>query len=144
MKKIFLLTIGLCWLTAACELETSDNGDLDGFWQLSAVDTLSTGHATDTRASGTYWAFQGPLLQMRDTVAAHPDLIFNFLHTGDSLLLQSPYFLIRDSGDVRIKELGDLSTFGITRTEERFKVVELNGDNMQLQSTQLRLHFRKY
>ena len=27
----------------SCEIETSENGDLDGYWHLEQVDTLATG-----------------------------------------------------------------------------------------------------
>ena len=41
MKRlIFVLTI--CMALVACDIETSGNGDLDGFWQLRQVDTLAT------------------------------------------------------------------------------------------------------
>ena len=31
----------------SCEIETSHNGDLDGFWHLTGVDTLATGGKRD-------------------------------------------------------------------------------------------------
>ncbi|MDY2692200.1 MAG: lipocalin-like domain-containing protein, partial [Prevotella sp.] len=29
-------------LVSSCDMETSDNGDFDGYWQLASVDTLAT------------------------------------------------------------------------------------------------------
>ena len=44
MKRKDIYTIIAAWLTAvlsaSCEIETSDNGDLDGFWHLERVDTI--------------------------------------------------------------------------------------------------------
>ena len=38
MRKIFyILTLGV--LFVSCELETSGNDELDGYWQMSQVDT---------------------------------------------------------------------------------------------------------
>lgn len=45
MKKIIgALSLAVMMLTlSSCEVETSQNGDLDGFWHLEQVDTLATG-----------------------------------------------------------------------------------------------------
>lgn len=45
MKKIIgVLSLAVMMLTlSSCEVETSQNGDLDGFWHLEQVDTLATG-----------------------------------------------------------------------------------------------------
>ena len=50
MKKllyIFIFTLAV----AACEIHTSENGDLDGYWQLHKVDTLANGSSCDMRDS---------------------------------------------------------------------------------------------
>ena len=56
MKKITFLFAALLLLTS-CEIEFSNNGKLDGFWQLIAVDTLATQHTSDLKTSGRTWAF---------------------------------------------------------------------------------------
>ena len=45
MKKIIgVLSLAVMMLTlSSCEVETSQNGDLDGFWHLEEVGTLATG-----------------------------------------------------------------------------------------------------
>ena len=49
MKYVcFLLMLMLCSaLLNSCEVDSSDNGDLDGFWHLESVDTLATGGRCD-------------------------------------------------------------------------------------------------
>lgn len=42
MRKLLYIFFVLL-MFAACDIHTSDNGDLDGYWQLRSVDTLSTG-----------------------------------------------------------------------------------------------------
>ena len=62
-KLISILALGI--LFVSCELETSGNKELDGYWQMSQVDTLATGGVTDTREALIYWGIQGKLLQIR-------------------------------------------------------------------------------
>ena len=46
MKNRFIIAwiwaLGVSVL-AGCDIETSDNGDLDGMWRLESVDTLASG-----------------------------------------------------------------------------------------------------
>ena len=50
----------------SCELETSNNGDLDGMWHLVRVDTLSTSGVKYMEDDKIYWLFQFKLLQLED------------------------------------------------------------------------------
>ena len=49
MKKIaeFCFFSMMALVMTGCEIHTSNNGDLDGFWQLRSIDTLSTGASAD-------------------------------------------------------------------------------------------------
>ncbi len=139
--KILLASLPLAALLCmSCEFETSDNGDLDGFWQLRQVDTLQGGSA-DMRGNGVYWAVQTDLLQARTSSV---DVFFRFSHTSDSLFLSDPYFNDRMSSDIKVTDPAPLAPLGINRLEERFRVVSLDGGSMVLQSDVLRLYFRKY
>ena len=55
-------TLGLVAVMAsvmgACTLETSGNGDLDGFWHLVAVDTVDTGGVLNLSDERLFWSFQ--------------------------------------------------------------------------------------
>jgi hypothetical protein len=64
MKRIVYILM-LSVMLVSCELETSGNKELDGYWQMSQVDTLSTGGVADTREALVYWGVQGKLLQIR-------------------------------------------------------------------------------
>ena len=149
MKRLYYYIIGVgLLLMVACDIESSDNGDLDGFWQLRSVDTLATGGTTDMRLSQITWAIQGTLLETRlaTTFDYKCDIIFHFEHTADALTLHSPYLSQRDSGDIKVemKDIELLRPFGINKLEERFRILELNSDAMTLESDWLRLWFRKY
>ena len=142
MKKITFLFAALLLLTS-CEIEFSNNGKLDGFWQLIAVDTLSTQHTSDLKTSGRTWAFQGRLLEMRDTKGGYSDLYFSFEHRGDSLFLDSPYLSDRDVDDIKITDINIVRPYGVNGLKEGFEIENLSNNKLILRSKTLRLMLRK-
>ena len=142
MKKITFLFAALLLLTS-CEIEFSNNGKLDGFWQLIAVDTLATQHTSDLKTSGRTWAFQGRLLEMRDTKGGYSDLYFSFEHRGDSLFLDSPYLSDRDADDIKITDINIVRPYGVNGLREGFEIESLSNNKLILRSKTLRLMLRK-
>lgn len=140
MRK-YIYAIALVAMLGSCTLETSDNGNLDGLWQLRSLDSLANGSSADMHANGVYWAVQLHLLEARDR---HVRVLFRFNHTGDSLVLSNPYVNLRDSSDIKVNETAMLAPLGINSLEEHFAVKALSGGSMGLESPTLRLHFRKY
>ena len=142
MKKITFLFAAFLLLTS-CEIEFSNNGKLDGFWQLIAVDTLATQHTSDLKTSGRTWAFQGRLLEMRDTKGGYSDLYFSFEHRGDSLFLDSPYLSDRDADDIKITDVNIVKPYGVNDLKEGFEIESLSNNKLILRSKTLRLMLRK-
>ena len=142
MKKITFLFAAFLLLTS-CEIEFSNNGKLDGFWQLIAVDTLATQHTSDLKTSGRTWAFQGHLLEMRDTKGGYSDLYFSFEHRGDSLFLDSPYLSDRDADDIKITDVNIVRPYGVNGLKEGFEIESLSNNKLILRSKTLRLMLRK-
>ena len=142
MKKITFLFAAFLLLTS-CEIEFSNNGKLDGFWQLIAVDTLATQHTSDLKTSGRTWAFQGRLLEMRDTKGGYSDLYFSFEHRGDSLFLDSPYLSDRDVDDSKITDVNIVRPYGVNGLKEGFEIESLSNNKLILRSKTLRLMLRK-
>ena len=142
MKKITFLFAAFLLLTS-CEIEFSNNGKLDGFWQLIAVDTLATQHTSDLKTSGRTWAFQGRLLEMRDTKGGYSDLYFSFEHRGDSLFLDSPYLSDRDADDIKITDVNIVRPYGVNGFKEGFEIESLSNNKLILRSKTLRLMLRK-
>ena len=68
---IFSISAFLIFSFTSCELETSGNGDLDGFWHLVQVDTLQTGGVNDTSKELFFWSFQVNLLELSDHTYAN-------------------------------------------------------------------------
>lgn len=139
----YLLTFLLFF--SSCTLETSNNGKLDGFWQLTRLDTISTGGVADMREKNAFWAVQMHLLELK-----HPsgntrhNVLFRFEQKGDSLILYDPYVSNREESDYKITDPVDLYEFGIYHLREAFFIGRLNSNYMDLQSDRFRFHFRKY
>ena len=146
MRKIFYILI-LGVLFVSCELETSGNDELDGYWQMSQVDTLSTGGVADTREALVYWGIQGKLLQIRFSETGTylgEGFMFRFNREDDVLTLSSPILHHLYKTDEPITDVEVLKPYGIFDLEEVFAIEELNDHNMVLTNDVLRLHFRRY
>ena len=146
MKRLFLYIIGIGLLMAGCDKESSDNGDLDGFWQMTEkMDGFcGTMGGADMRQSGLTWAFQGHILELRDVTDHQKDIMMSFEHKGGELRVYNPYFVERDSGDIKITDATPLIPYGISQPDDTFQVVELSSSEMVLSSTNCSLRFRKY
>ena len=144
MKKAIYYIIGACLALTACDFEVSDNGKLDGFWQLKSVDTLATGRSADLRAQELSWSFQGKALELRNAKDFYADVLMSFSRTGDVLQVSNPIFILRVVGDSVVTDVEPLRQFGVNSLDERFRIVGLDGSSMTLQSEQLQLNFRKY
>ena len=142
MKYLSILFAFILCLSA-CELETSHNGKLDGWWLLTAVDTLQTGGHANVEAQQCTWAFQGQLLELRDVPGQLGDYLLSFAQYGDDLLLSHPYLSARDSGDIAVQTPQLLHPYGIQTLSEQFSIITIDRRRMVLTSASLRLYFRK-
>lgn len=144
MKKIFII-IAAAISMASCTLEMSDNGDFDGYWQLSAVDTLATQGHCNMRDSGIYWAVQKDLVVTRATIDGRlGEILYVFNITADSLILHNPYVLYRDASDIKVTDVERLRRYGVNNLEEKFRILQFESGKMVLQSQMLNLYLRKY
>ena len=146
MKRLYIYIIGVVLLMTGCDVETSDNGDLDGFWRMSSMTSVysSTLPGVDMRQSGLTWSFQGRMLELRDVNDRQKDIVMSFQHEGETLRVYDPYFVERDSGDIRIEDVSYLIPYGINHTDDSFTVLELSSDRMVLSNILVTLEFRKY
>lgn len=146
MKRYtWLIALGTLLLLTACDWETSDNGNLDGFWQMTDVDTLATGGHENVKEKALTWSFQGRIMEVRQaTHKGTPIYIFKFSHEGDILKTYNPYLNDRDKEDPIVEDVKDINPFGFTALSQQFKVLQLSATWLVLQSNTLRLTFRKY
>ena len=146
MKHLSLLLISamLTVLCACDKFHTSDNGALDGFWQLTSVDTLANGHSADMKESKIFWAVQTDLLEIRDITKNHPNIIFRYDHNGNTLTLSDPVANDRPISDSIVANPATLYYYGLSHLTETMQVLHLSSSHMTLQSERLRMFFRKY
>ena len=120
MRKWFImLSVLSLFFLVGCELETTDNGDLDGYWHLERVDSLSSQRSVDYGQARIFWSIQFKLLQLS-------------------------YMFDRADGDTLVTDVEVLRRYGVNALQENMKVVSLQSDRMVLESPVLRLHFKKY
>lgn len=130
-------------LMCSCELDTSGNGDLDGMWHLTSIDTLSTSGVKRMNEDKIYWSFQYRLLQLEDKSGAAVRALLRFEHKNGTLRLYDPYIYDREDGDKPLTDSVMLAPYGINALEETFTVEGLSGNKMVLRTDKLRLSFRK-
>lgn len=142
---IFSLSAFLVFSFTSCELETSGNGDLDGFWHLVQVDTLQTGGVNDTSKELFFWSFQVNLLEFSDRSYHIPIYMARFNHENGQLKVTQPCLYNRDEGNEMVTEenVNVISPYGLNALEEIFRVEELSGSRMTLSNGTLRLYFKK-
>lgn len=128
---------------SSCTIETSDNGDLDGFWHLTSVDTLSTGGVRDMSEELIFWSVQVNLLNTVDRQGSAGSYFFRFERGESTLRLYSPCLDDRMSGDPEVTSPEVLQPFGVNAIDETFNVERLTNSRMTLSSDELRLSFVK-
>ncbi len=142
--RSFIYTLLVCFSLSACEIETSNNGALDGNWQLRQIDTLATMGVCDMTHSDIYWGIETDLLQVRDIDNGDLRIMFHFERRNDSLRIFNPFHVLTKDNLLPLKNDSLLQPLGIVGTEERFYVEELKSNTLQLKSLYYRLHFRKH
>ena len=142
MKRILYIFSTLL-LFYSCDIESSKNGNLDGFWHLERVDTISTSGSLDLSQEKLFWAFQKDLLQLRGD---QQEFYLRFNHHDNHLDLSNPRLKDREKDDPAISSstMYLILPYGINEEQEYFQVVTLNSDDMVLRNQYLQLWFRKF
>ena len=142
MKRLLIYIIGVGLLMTACDIERSDNGDLDGLWPMTSKELLGTYKVNDMKDANVSWAFQGGMVQMNcmaiQEVTAQFSLIDNYLK------IWNVNHFTHVAGDTKIDSVEVLYDLGIYQLQETFQVLELNKNTLRLQNDSVRLVFRKY
>lgn len=134
MKKLLIISIVL--LLAACD-KVPMNGNLDGMWQLMAIQDNATSSISEVKENRLYYSFQLHLVQLNNGEAyAH------FSHRNDSIVM---YDWCKGNGtNDKITDPTVLNKFGLYELRDSFKVEVLTHDKMQLRSRKATLSFRKF
>ena len=93
-------------LLASCEINSSDNGDLDNWWYLRQVDNLADGTSADYVEKKVFWGYIGNLMQTQGAGAG--TYLYRFTNSGNTLRIYEPRHNARGSGDplLTAEELG--------------------------------------
>lgn len=141
MRRLYniLTVIGLLMsaFLASCDLERSDNGDLDGIWKLQEIDSLATGKHVDTSSSSLAFAVQAHLLQLN---GGGKMVLCRFEHKADSLVVYDPYI----DHKTPVEDVKVLKPYGFTGLRQAFLIEKLNSKRMVLKTEDLRMWFEKY
>ena len=147
MKKTILSIVAFLTLVllSSCDLESSGNGKLDGFWHLAGIDSLAVQTHADMRGRRIFWSFQHNLLELADRDFVHSPILMRFERIGtDTLRVNQPRFDDREEGDPEIDREARLYPFGVNMLDELFVIEKLTGNKMILRSNILRLFFEKF
>ncbi|WP_315570633.1 lipocalin-like domain-containing protein [Alloprevotella tannerae] len=150
MRNFSLITIFLLLLTG-CSIETSDNGVLDGRWQLMEINYFDgSNRKVETKEQLIFWDIQYKLISIHSMSGKlHDSLteesLCRFNYTKDSLKLSDFYRHFREA-DQKIDD--PLTTYfqktGINGINANFAVLHLDSKSMLLQSDYAKLSFRKF
>ena len=131
-------------LFTGCTIESSDNGDLDGFWHLERVDSIQTGSSSALAKASLFWSFQAKLMRVTDYKNHNGDFLMRFDHNGSVLRTYDPHENDRANCDPAVADASKLKPFGINGIEDTFRVENLKGSKMVLSTRKLRLTFKKF
>lgn len=152
--KSLLAVLATPFLLTSCNVETSDNGPLDGFWHLERVDTLATGGSTDYHKGYVFWGVQKDLMYIKDSSNGSIGAYYlRFNQTQDSLHITKIYLdhghednpNYEQGGDIPVEAIdNNLRQLGINAMPEHFKKEALNANRMILSTEKLCLKFKKF
>ena len=145
MKRTIFLFLMACLVMAftSCDIETSGNGDLDGYWHLTSVDSMQTGGTADVSEDRIFWRVQGDILNVTQPMKGG-NYIFRFTYQDNSLDLYDARFNDRDGSDSLVTNVNELFPLGITSLTPHYNVEKLSGSKMVLSNDTLRLRFTKF
>ncbi len=144
MKRI-LLSLPLLGLLSfsSCDLEMSDNGKLDGYWQLARIDTIGGG-GRDMVTSRIFWSVQLHLLQLSDHSGRNSTYLLRFQQDDAHLRVYEPYLSAREEGDKPLDDAAVLQPYGIQDLDETFEILRLDKSKLSLRSSLLEMTFNRY
>lgn len=133
---------------SSCELESSDNGKLDGFWHLESIDSLENGKTVDMSKLHVFWGIEYKLIAATQYDNNTERMFFRFEQTSDSLKITQAFINHGhqdNGGDIPLTEVtNDLRYYGINNLPEGFAKEALSGSKVILRSKTLRLKFKKF
>lgn len=148
--SLFSLAIGGVW--TSCD-KLSDNGDLDGMWQLREMHTKASAdeetysQAADKRAEKIFWSFQLDLLSITSEASLNGytgETVARFSYSGERLEITQTYIHYRDRDSLLTDPATtELQALGIRGNSASFAVRQLSKHSLILCSATDSLVFKK-
>lgn len=142
LRPILFLSV-LAFILCSCELETSSNGKLDGYWHIETIETIADGTSNDLSRQPFFWAFQGSLLVMHDRDGQHGEFVMHFTYANNRLSISDVMLSDRENGDIPQTDPTAISVYGVSRLDDVFTIERLDSRKMILASATHRLYFRR-
>lgn len=152
MTKKTLSSLLIILVCVACG-KISQNGDLDGRWQMTDLYQRSQPEAVfdihhPKKAERLYWDFQLDLLCMRSyesLINGHTsETTARFTHSGDHFAITDTYIHFRDRDSLLSETTTALESYGIHGNRAQFRVARLNSSSLILVNATDSLVFRKF
>ena len=148
--RLVLSALCLSWVVlfhfTSCE--TIDNGDLDGFWLITQVDSLQVGASHKIREARMSWSFQAHLARLfnHNVDSKQTPFMMRFEHKDGLLIMTDPIIYNRMDGDVAltIDSVHYLKPHFINSLPDTFHIETLNRTKMKIADDVVRLYFEKY
>ena len=141
-RWIIVISMVCLAVFSACDIETSKNGDLDGYWHLEQIDSMANQQTVPYADRQIFWSFQHDLIELSNL---HDNsIVYRLKEENRVLCLDRPCMFDRSDGDVLVTDVEVLRQYGVNSLEEQFRIVSLESETMVLESSTLRLYFRKY
>lgn len=130
---------------AGCNLETSNNGKLDGYWKLCVIDDIALGTSEDLSSKSLFWSVQKDLLVVRDNDdASRPEYVFHFNQGEGELTLSNGQKYDKQKGNKTLESFEILYKFGIYTQPITYNIDNLTSSRMTLSTSEKRLVFKKF
>lgn len=130
-----VMAIGIMILSTGCR-KRSPNGKLDGQWQVQTVEVRSTSEVTSPYPK-LYYCINLHVINLRGATGAAGNLRYS--KDDEELTLDFPYL-----GDKVESASNPLAPYGIYTTPVTFRIVELTGKKLVLESPESVVTMRRF
>lgn len=146
MKHYAITFLLLTAFLTSCE--RSQNGDLDGLWYITRIDSIQQRTSVDLRGGSETWAFQAQFAQFynynfddwNNPVMAR--LTFN----ESQIIIDSPFIYDRVNGDIPLTADSTqyLRPYYLSSIPDTFDIEKLTRKELRISDNVLRLYFDRY
>lgn len=110
------------------------NGDLDGLWQVLTIEYVADGHVENVKAKQIYYAFNLHTVQLMNRTSSITDVLGNMKYDKSTLSLEFPL----------VDDASSLAAWGMNSSSTVFRVRQLTGDKLVIESDYAVITCRKF